>query len=89
MLRYPIAYVAAGGVFSASTKSGLLEPWGFYRRSVGGLLAGKPNLTPVAITAFAAFAGFIAIGTPPHGESNPGTGTQRASTFRRQDKPCK
>lgn len=48
MLRYAMAYVGTGGVFLGADFIWLNRAMSFYRSSLGGLLAEKPNLAATA-----------------------------------------
>jgi uncharacterized membrane protein len=65
MLRYSIAYVATAGVFFGSDYIWLNRAMGFYRNSLGDLLAEKPNLVAAALLYLIYFAGIVVFTVMP------------------------
>lgn len=65
MLRYSIAYVVTAGVFLAADYIWLRRAMGFYRKSLGDLLAEKPNLVAAAALYLIYFAGIVVFTVMP------------------------
>ena len=65
MLRYSIAYVVTGAVFLGADYVWLNRSIGFYRNSLGDLLADKPNLVAAAVLYLIYFAGIVVFTVMP------------------------
>ena len=65
MLRYSIGYVATAGVFLLADYIWLNRAIGFYRKSLGDLLAEKPNLVAAAALYLIYFAGIVVFTVMP------------------------
>jgi uncharacterized membrane protein len=65
MLRYAIAYVVTACVFFAADYVWLNSTMGFYRNSLGDLLASKPNLAAAVVFYFIYFAGIVVFTVMP------------------------
>jgi len=65
MLRYSIAYVVTAGVFLGSDYIWLNRAMGFYRNSLGDLLAEKPNLVAAAALYLIYFVGIVVFTVMP------------------------
>jgi uncharacterized membrane protein len=65
MLRYSIAYVVTGTVFLGADYVWLNRSMGFYRSSLGDLLADKPNLVAAAVLYLIYFAGIVVFTVMP------------------------
>lgn len=65
MLRYAIAYVVTGGVFLGADYIWLTRAMGFYRISLGGLLAEKPNLAAAAVLYLIYVVGIVVFAVLP------------------------
>jgi uncharacterized membrane protein len=65
MLRYSVAYIVTAGVFLASDYIWLNRAMGFYRNSLGDLLAEKPNLLAVAALYLIYFVGIVVFTVMP------------------------
>ncbi|MGA2287558.1 DUF2177 family protein [Bradyrhizobium sp.] len=65
MLRYSIAYVVTGTVFLGADYVWLNRSIGFYRNSLGDLLADKPNLVAAAVLYLIYFAGIVVFTVMP------------------------
>jgi uncharacterized membrane protein len=65
MLRYSIAYVVTGTVFLGADYVWLNRSMGFYRNSLGDLLADKPNLVAAAVLYLIYFAGIVVFTVMP------------------------
>lgn len=65
MLRYSIAYVTTAGVFLSCDYIWLHRATGFYRNSLGDLLAEKPNLAAAAALYLIYFVGIVVFSVIP------------------------
>jgi uncharacterized membrane protein len=65
MLRYSIAYVVTAGVFLGADCIWLNRAMGFYRNSLGDLLAEKPNLHAAAALYLIYFVGIVVFAVMP------------------------
>jgi uncharacterized membrane protein len=65
MLRYSIAYVVTAGVFLGCDYVWLNRAMGFYRNSLGDLLAEKPNLVAAAALYLIYFVGIVVFSVMP------------------------
>jgi uncharacterized membrane protein len=65
MLRYAIAYVATAAVFFGADYLWLSRAMGFYRNSLGDLLAEKPNLVAAAALYLIYFVGIVVFAVMP------------------------
>src|SRR5450631_567648 len=65
MLRYSIAYVVTAGVFLGADYIWLSRAMGFYRNSLGDLLAEKPNLPAAAAFYLIYFVGIVVFAVMP------------------------
>jgi uncharacterized membrane protein len=65
MLRYSIAYIVTAGVFLGADYIWLNRAMGFYRNSLGDLLAEKPNLVAAAGLYLIYFAGIVVFSVMP------------------------
>jgi uncharacterized membrane protein len=65
MLRYSIAYLVTAGVFLGADYIWLTRAMGFYRRSLGNLLAERPNLVAAAALYMIYFVGIVVFTVMP------------------------
>jgi uncharacterized membrane protein len=65
MIRYTIAYAVTAVVFLAVDYIWLSRAMGFYRSSLGGLLAEKPNLLAAAAFYLIYFVGIVVFAVMP------------------------
>jgi uncharacterized membrane protein len=65
MLRYGIAYLTTAGVFLGADYLWLNRAMGFYRNSLGDLLAEKPNLAAAAALYLIYFVGIVVFAVLP------------------------
>jgi uncharacterized membrane protein len=65
MLRYSIGYVATAGVFLGADYIWLNRAMGFYRKSLGDLLAEQPNLVAAAALYLIYFVGIVVFTVMP------------------------
>jgi len=65
MLRYSIAYAVTAGVFLGADYIWLNRAMGFYRKSLGDLLAEKPNLFAAAALYLIYFVGIVVLTVMP------------------------
>jgi uncharacterized membrane protein len=65
MLRYSIAYVVTASVFLSCDYVWLHRAMGFYRNSLGDLLAEKPNLVAAAALYLIYFVGIVVFSVMP------------------------
>ena len=65
MLQYSIGYVASAGVFLGADYVWLNRSIGFYRKSLGDLLAEKPNLVAASVLYAIYFVGIVVFTVMP------------------------
>lgn len=70
MLRYSIAYVVTAAVFLGADYLWLSRAMGFYRNSLGDLLAEKPNLVAAAALYLIYFVGIVVFTVMPAARSD-------------------
>jgi uncharacterized membrane protein len=70
MLRYSIAYVVTAAVFLGADYLWLNRAMGFYRNSLGDLLAEKPNLIAAAALYLIYFVGIVVFTVMPAARSD-------------------
>jgi uncharacterized membrane protein len=70
MLQYGIAYIATAGVFLGADYLWLNRAMGFYRDSLGDLLAEKPNLAAAATLYVIYFIGIVVFAVLPAARSD-------------------
>jgi uncharacterized membrane protein len=70
MLRYSIAYVVTAAVFLGADYLWLNRAMGFYRHSLGDLLAEKPNLVAAAALYLIYFVGIVVFTVMPAARSD-------------------
>jgi uncharacterized membrane protein len=70
MLRYSIAYVVTAAVFLGADYLWLNRAMGFYRNSLGDLLAEKPNLVAAAALYLIYFVGIVVFTVMPAARSD-------------------
>jgi uncharacterized membrane protein len=70
MLRYSIAYVVTAAVFLGADYLWLNRAMGFYRNSLGDLLAEKPNLIAAAALYLIYFVGIVVFSVMPAARSD-------------------
>lgn len=70
MLRYSIAYLVTAAVFLGADYLWLNRAMGFYRNSLGDLLAEKPNLVAAAALYLIYFVGIVVFTVMPAARSD-------------------
>jgi uncharacterized membrane protein len=70
MLQYGIAYIATASVFLGADYLWLNRVMGFYRNSLGDLLAEKPNLAAAAALYVVYFVGVVVFAVLPAARSD-------------------
>ena len=72
MLQYGIAYLATAAAFLSADYIWLNRAMGFYKNSLGDLLADKPNLAAAAALYVIYFVGIVVFAVLPAARSNGG-----------------
>jgi uncharacterized membrane protein len=70
MLQYGIAYLATAAAFLGADYIWLNRAMGFYKNSLGGLLAEKPNLAAAAVLYVIYFVGIVVFAVLPAAKSD-------------------
>ena len=70
MLQYGIAYLATAAAFLGADYIWLNRAMGFYKNSLGNLLADKPNLAAAAALYVIYFVGIVVFAVLPAARSN-------------------